>query len=278
MDIEPLPTKPNADLFTHLNNSEDALMTQLHITQLLNNCVLSADFEIDRDWIQGLILTPVGQEVVNAASQAQADISIEALTFACFLQSPQLVTLSDSITVYKAISDAIKQKTLFFVNNIGREFHDEVARQHPKGKIILNNDETISVLQKLSIGVYQIGEVLVGPFGVFGVDHSRWLVPSLEMSGFLCDEQECERIHDVAMRTYREAQINNAMQLVSNQINNLSLGSPWENSKRRDLMEKTFKNSTDTRGIFDLLVDGLTTNRIQERLTPNIRDKTEIFR
>jgi len=214
------------------------------------------------EWTDGLKLTDTGARYVELASKSAPDLSIETLTFACFLNENRglIMPAMDVSNIQREINVAIKNGTLFFPNNIGRELHDELVRQFPNRERTLTNEDAVKVLKQVSTGVYQVGQLLVGPFGVSEIKHFRNLIPRVEVPSFQCSIQECFEVHPLRLDTNQDAEINRALMALGDVIGrNQTHGESLRIMAFRELF---IRSSGESTALFNLLVDGLSRDEI----------------
>ena len=235
---------------------------QACLSRLLKGCILAPNFVLGEDWVEGLELTPLGTELFTKAKSRLPLIHDAALVFAQFLLSEfDLISQeSNAGHAMKAMAKAMGENRLVFPNNIGAEFHDECVRQFPSHDHLLTNEQTVSVLSCIPQGVYQVGTILVGPLGVSVSCQPRLLIPRPQVPGFLCSQDECFEVHTMRLSTNQGANVNEAIGTIVDLLraNQVPL-SPSRESARRSIVKRS---SRDSRGIFNLLVDGLSQNEL----------------
>lgn len=241
----------------------------LGITTLLSRCIIDANYKLADSWIDPIKLTPLGDEIVRQCSSKYRRMRPNEARMGVFLEfgcaSGLLVDLSTSIERLRAkISSEVTQRRIHFPYIFGRELHDTAAEFFPE-RTNLNNRQTIELLRKLPIGVFQAGRTVVGPYGCTYSDIPRELVPSLNVPGYLCSDETCSAIHTIFLST-ASSSISKARTWISDFIEQNYSDAEDEHvdivreAIARDVLPFSIDSSDN---LIDVLSDGLNENELR---------------
>lgn len=257
-----------SDVEQRFESDEELIRFQAALQRLLGGTILTPAFVLDSAWFSSIRLSSIGEACLAEAlrSPRAAEVTSGELIFASFLmESFDLVEMQfDASEISAALQSNMNESTLLFPNNVGRSFHDECLKWFPSRSFQLENSEAVQVLAQLDQGVYQVGDVLVGPLGVFRANSKRNLIPATDVPAFMCQDLQCFDIHRLRLHTHSEAGINIALRLVSNTVNDL--GVRPDQRKMTIILEQMRMSQKKSAALFDLLVDGLSENELSTLL------------
>ena len=240
-------------------SDEDLIRVQGAISRLLGGTILTPAFVLDSVWFRSIKLSSAGQEIVAEVlrSTRSTEVTSGELMFACFLMELfDLIDMPfDATEISAAMQSSMSESTLLFPNNVGREFHDECMKLFPNRSVQLENSEAVQVLTQLDQGVYQVGEILVGPLGVLRVNSKRDLTPGTDIPAFMCQDMQCFDVHRLRLLTNAEAGINVALRLISNTVNDS--GMRPDRRKMATIFHELRTSQKTSAALFDLLSDGM---------------------
>jgi hypothetical protein len=240
-----------------------ALVDLYEFTVLLENCILDKNYRLSDDWTRPIRLSQLGEEIISEVRQKHSRFKPNDLTMAVFLSfdctEGLLVDLSTDIEALRLqLSREILASRIRFPYIFGRELHDIAAELYPSRRS-LDNSQTLEVLKRLPVGVFQAGRTVVGPFGCTYSDISRSALPTVRVPGYLCSDMSCTTIHTLQLNTASTA-ITKTREIVSAQIAKHSESSSAGERLMRDaiLLEVATKDKIYiTTNLFDVLSDGL---------------------
>jgi hypothetical protein len=256
----------------------------LGIIVLLGRCIIDANYRLSDDWTEPIKLTRLGDEIVRRCSSKHSRMKPNEARMAVFLEfgcaSGLLVDLSTNIDRLRAkISSEVVGRHIHFPYIFGRELHDAAAESFPE-RTSLNNRQTIQLLRKLPIGVFQEGRTVVGPYGCTYSDMPRQLAPSRHVPGYLCSDETCSAIHTISLST-AAGPISKARTWVSDFIEQNYSDAEDEyvsivhDAVARDLLPFIIDSSDN---LIDVLSDGLNENELRAvidlLLRQSFRDKS----
>jgi hypothetical protein len=233
------------------------------VATLLNDCIIAGNYRISDDWVRALRFTPLGEQTISGCMSTYKRLKPNDAKLAVFLTigctEGMLVDISTDLEALRQqVSIEVRQERVRFPYIFGRELHDAAAELFP-AQTSLDNSQTIRLLDKLPIGVFQVGRTVVGPYGCTYSDVPRMLEPSSFVPGYSCPEESCTSIHRLSLKT-AESSISRAREKVALYIykNYSKAADPYVPLIRRALMMEELKiNSFTTTNLIDLLSDGL---------------------
>lgn len=235
----------------------------LAIKTLLSRCVIDHNYRLSDDWISPLRFTPLGEKTINECMQHYRRLKPNDAKMAVFLRlgciEGMFVDISTDIESFRQqISREVRQGRIRFPYIFGRELHDTAAELFP-AQTKLDNSQTVKLLDKLPIGIFQLGRTVVGPYGCTYSDTAREAGPQFSVPGYRCSDESCTSIHKLSLRTADSA-ISRAQGKVEQYLdkNYSKADDPHLPLIRRALMLDTYSISTlTTTNLIDVLSDGL---------------------
>lgn len=193
----------------------------LSITALLNYCIIDRNYRLSDTWIRPLRFTPLGERTFDACMTKYRRLKPNDVRMAVFLtfgctEGLLVDTSSDIDALRQQISIEVRQRRIRFPYIFGRELHDAAAELFP-AQTRLDNSQTLKLLDKLPIGVFQVGRTVVGPFGCTYSDTPRPIGPRFPVPGYRCPDESCTGIHKIILSTADSA-ISRAREKVSQYI------------------------------------------------------------
>jgi len=102
----------------------------------------------------------------------------------------------------------ILNRDIMFPFTLGRELYDRAADLFEEERRQLTYEETLNLLDPLPQGVFQVGNLVTGPYGLLESQASRQLEPSLRVPMYTCAEITCNAVHPTFLSTNLNALVN----------------------------------------------------------------------
>lgn len=205
-------------------NQEETLFI---INEFLARCILINNYKPSSKYDESICLSDTGKKLLDRL-QIKFNLEENSLTeakIALMLASEENINfeLTDFDNIIKTMDKEIIGRKLLFPYLYGTElynkFHLLFSNRSTTNdyEIILEEDETVNMLQVTPIGVFQIKDVIIGPFGVLKSKEIR-LMPlnySSKYPLWHCSDISCYKLHNAVLSTseniiqdlYREARI-----------------------------------------------------------------------
>nr|WP_157553855.1 hypothetical protein [Herbidospora sakaeratensis] len=174
----------------------------------LVGCVLPDGYLFPSSLESAVTLTSSGEELLaelTARFPAVADADIRAAMLGAFAIGDKLL-IDHKATSFEdlrqAIDPDIRNKIIRYPWVHGDELESvyrELYGQSPKA--FISHADTTRVLDHLPQGVFQIADVIVGPFGMLVGPQERHLPPVLNGPEVSCSDPGCPGVHHVEFRT-----------------------------------------------------------------------------
>ena len=191
------------------------------IIAFLHRCVIDRNYRLSDNWIRPLRFTSLGEQTIAACMTHYRRLKPNDVRMAVFLTigctEGLLIDISTDIdSLRQQLSVELRQGRIRFPYIFGRELHDAAAELFP-AQMKLDNSQTIKLLDKLPIGVFQLARTVVGPYGCTYSDIPRSAGPRFSVPGYRCPDESCTAIHDITINTADSA-ISRARKKVSQYI------------------------------------------------------------
>lgn len=254
----------------------------LNVVQILRTCVIGKDYRVTDDMHNAIYLTQTGAECLQSL-QTKHDVPVKEAKLICFLTTVYREPLVDVIktnypVLVDEISAQIKDGRIRHAFVFGRSLYDTASQLFPDERDYLNTKDTARLLQETPAGVWQVDDLVLGPYGVIPAHVRRRLTPHSDVPLQHCADMSCSTVHYVQLSTDREAPVNMHRHKM---IRLLEQGdkepSDW-NGFIDDLLaareSATDGSDQDTSGLFYLLGDALADSELRT-LTAAVLDGTQ---
>ncbi|HCX89684.1 MAG TPA: hypothetical protein DHT43_04015 [Deltaproteobacteria bacterium] len=187
----------------------------------LERCLVSSEYKIPNAFGDAISLTSTGKEWVPRIEAAVRDISLPEIKLVLFIKffHHELfvdVNTTNPEAIRKVLDAEIVGGRIRYPWVYGRLLYDRFFDMFPIQTKELSYEETMKLLQNTPQGVFQIRDVLVGPFGVLNSSCHRFLPPTRTVSLWHCSDPSCDAIHPVLLST-GESKVLEAITLISDQ-------------------------------------------------------------
>jgi hypothetical protein len=217
----------------------------LSIGSLLENCIIDKTYRVTDDFVAPIRLTALGDSIFEELRAGRARLKPNDIRLSLFLKfgCSEGLLIHESTDVgalRREITKDIKSGKILFPYIFGRELHDLAAELAPE-KTTLDNPQTLNLLRKLPVGVFQLGYTTVGPFGAIVSDSARALGAQHHAPGYLCSDETCSAIHSIELSTALSASIVKAREVVDSHVDRkYSVGEDEHTRIMADAMAKQY--------------------------------------
>ncbi|MEV0842723.1 hypothetical protein AB0I55_24680 [Actinocatenispora sera] len=219
------------------------LLQLMDIRAILSDCIIASDYRVSREMYEKIILTPYGDRVLESL---KSKVPYPEARVLCLLELLHLDLLVDPIKsdmagLLEEISGQIKSRAILLPYTSGRLLYDKAYRVAPKDNYysMMTEKETAELLSETPQGVFQIGKLVTGPFGILQSQSSRVEFPSRHVC-YHCADKSCPAIHKCWLSTAEKPPINAHRDKIQKQLEKESTQpSAWDEyfrfSPRRSL-------------------------------------------
>lgn len=160
------------------------------IRQLLSGCVIADNFVANAHITQAIEFTDLGESELNSLKMRLPRVNPVTTRMLAFLEFENEhglfvdINKTDVDKLRQAVGESIDNRKIFFPWSYGRETVDTLVRLFgviPK----LSSKETISLLKETPVGVFQVGNTVVGPFGCLESPEFRLVEPERDLRGYV---------------------------------------------------------------------------------------------
>jgi len=184
----------------------------LALTSTLRESIISSDYRIPDEINNAIYLTQYGSDIAQTLTKKH-DVPYKEAKMLCFLilayrdllvdiEKTNYPVLVDEIG--KHIKDGIIRHPFVF----GRVLYDKAAELFPDEHKYLSVSDTSRLLEGTPCGVWQAGELTMGPYGLVKSFEERQLSPRTKIPLQHCSDPSCDILHYVQLTTDYEAPIN----------------------------------------------------------------------
>lgn len=175
------------------------------LMEILGDCFIADNYTIPDSLNNALPLSQAGKDLMGKLTRKEKVNPKEArLMCALSIGHEELFVDIDALDVellVASIHEQLIENAIRFPLVHGRELYDAFADLHEEEKEYLNNADTIRLLERLPIGVFQYGRFITGPFGLKRSLASRSIQSSRRVPAFHCERSTCREVHPVVLQT-----------------------------------------------------------------------------
>ena len=190
----------------------EPLRDVLNYVELLGDSIIAKDYAVPDDLNAAIVLTDYGKRV-HQDLVTKHKVPVKEARVICFLQLFHLDLLVDLKAtrwsdLHAAIHRQILGGELRYPFVFGRELYDHAAELFDDERPQLSVDDTQRLLDGTPVGVFQLGTLLTGPFGLLTSPAERALGPVRNVPLYHCSDLSCNTVHRTRLSTDYEAPIN----------------------------------------------------------------------
>ncbi|MEK7400487.1 MAG: hypothetical protein AAB116_26380 [Candidatus Poribacteria bacterium] len=163
------------------------------------------DYLASPNWQDSIVLTESGQALLEFARPGKKKIQINDIYMALFLHLYYHELLIDVENtnldlIRSTLNDELLNFRIHLPYRYGRLLYDKFNNTVQSNRIeSLDAEESIELLKDTPQGVYQMGKILSGPFGLLTSQETRFLPPSSRIPLWHCSDTGCSAIHHVEL-------------------------------------------------------------------------------
>jgi hypothetical protein len=176
------------------------------LTSLLDGCIIKSTYAVPSQLADAFVLTEEGEAVLKSLisqnrkvrrNEARLAVGLAVGKGDALYVDPQKTNTS---AISAALTSEILRGRILYPKPYGKSLAIRLAKDHPNANN-LNSKDTLKFLTGTSIGTYQIGPWVVGPYGCHRSSQYRSMPPRRHVSAFFCEDIRCNTVHSVALST-----------------------------------------------------------------------------
>ena len=202
-----MPWKNIPEVEESINNSNDreAIEKLYNLHELIASAIFPIDYQADPAYAQALIPSKHAREILASDKSIEekyeeADVSLALIDL--FYHHELLIDAAES-DVDKAIllfSNELKSNRVKLPYRYGRVLYDRFNDSFNNNLTEhLEPEEVLRLIEPTEQGVYQIGNIVSGPFGILNSQESRFIPPALKLPLWHCSDTGCNKLHRVEL-------------------------------------------------------------------------------
>lgn len=254
--------KAHSDVLRSITSLEPQISSKAQSLFALSTILMTGRVLREFDSIKGLDaacpLSEYGSRHLNftqvSSFLSSDDKSIVALS--AFYHRDYLIDVenSDVDTIMEVVDKLIRTGAIIFPDRHGRILYDRFKERYSEQRLeFLPVEEVATLTGGIQNGVYQAGQLIVGPLGILASSEGRWLRPDKRVPLWHCADPGCGVIHLVELHNAKTKIVRAIAELKEALVDKEGPASDWEGAF-------SFLSRSDNEGrYFDLvplLVDG----------------------
>ncbi len=169
---------------------------------LVQSATYPANYSTDLRWTKAITPSEAGNELLSELSTQpipQPDLHLALFGFFWF-EDPLIEAISTDLELIRTIveEEAISGQ-IYWPMTQGRELYDRYTRLSFMNRDSLTSEETASLLEESTQGVYQAGTIVTGPLGIIDSQCTRYYPPKQTIGLWHCPLLDCRRLHKVSL-------------------------------------------------------------------------------
>lgn len=162
------------------------------------------DYNPSKAFENAIILTPYGETFAELLRAKDRDLNESEIGFILFshLYHEDLfidVLNTDIGEIEKTLDNQIINNTLLYPWISDNILYDKYFFNFESERRALSFEESLKLLKDTPLGVYQVGEYLVGPFGLLKSSCKRMFQPALTIPLQSCSNPVCDKVHEIEL-------------------------------------------------------------------------------
>lgn len=181
------------------------------ISSLFSDCIIRRAYKISDDINNAIVLSAAGKRIALELQKQQVPVKEAKLLCFLFLAHTDVlvdVMATDVAALRGAISKQVLKGDLLYPFIFGRTLYDRAAELFEDEKPRLDVSETLQLLDGTPQGVFQLGDILIGPYGLLSSRGRRRLEPRTRIHLYSCADMTCSQVHISRLATDLDAPIN----------------------------------------------------------------------
>lgn len=191
---------------------QEQFLHLLSLTALLRGCIIPSNYRVPDEMNAAIALTPYGQQAVNYLKTRESvgvkEARLQCLLVAAYREPMIDVEKTDSAAIITSISHQITEQQIRHPYIFGRHLYDRAADLFRDERDYLGVEDTVKLLAESYAGVWQVDEIVTGPYGILHSSTKRSLSPSTRIRLQHCVDPSCQLVHKIRLTTDYEAPIN----------------------------------------------------------------------
>jgi hypothetical protein len=216
-----------------MNATEQAALSHLHaLSTIVVGSIPVADFAAPRGIAATIPLSDHAVEIVALLSDSTRDQSEDEIAFAFlyeFYHHNLLIdhARADLATLTQLISDTISTNNLRLTYRFGRLLYDKFYDNEFLHNDHLSPEDVDALIDGTPAGIYQVGNLLTGPFGILNSKSRRFLPPIRNLPLWHCADTGCRTVHHVSLRRHQVSYLNIASEIARSADKSFGPYSEW---------------------------------------------------
>ncbi|MBY0205152.1 MULTISPECIES: hypothetical protein [Paenibacillus] len=214
----------NAVLKAVCANNDGIIIDLYQISIILRNSIISSEYVPPISLDNSIVLTSQGEEWVGKIREGISNITIQEIKLAMlinFHNKEFLIDISktDFEKVFEIISQEIISGMIRFPWIYERLLYDKFFELFPHKPDSFTFEETQQILTDTPVGVFQRGQIVIGPYGILRSKQKRNLPIKYSAPMWHCSDITCSTIHWVHFKSqYAYSAISKASSLISKNL------------------------------------------------------------
>ena len=194
----------------------------ISLSHFFENSIIVKDYKPPDSLTKSIALTPKGEELVSLLQTSINNISLSDIYLSLFIKFFHNDILIDikscnPSVIIDALSKGIISGNIKFPWVYNRFLYDRFYDMFPKVNESLKYEETLKLLYNSPKGVFQITDILIGPFGVLDSSCCRYIVPPSDIPLWHCPDPVCTAIHPVSLSS-SDTNLSKAIEIINKRI------------------------------------------------------------
>ncbi|MET9274669.1 hypothetical protein [Kribbella sp. NPDC003557] len=201
------------------------LLTSYYVN-FLEDCILRKDYKIPDSLNNSIVLTSDGI-AIRQTLITKHQVPAKEATIMCFLATAHVDMLvdlekTDFGALHQSIHRQIVDGDILHPFMYGRELYDRAAGIFPVERNSLSYEETLNLLDATPRGVFQLGDIISGPYGLQFGQEARWIAPTTRIPLYHCADLTCQSIHPCYLTTDHNAAVNDERPKINRVLRDIS--------------------------------------------------------
>lgn len=167
--------------------------------------ILNKTFVLTEEFEEYIVLTAEGEslfkKIKKKKNKNKENYSIKFSIFLTFYHEELFIDVlkTNYIAIEQKLNQYILSKDIKFPWIYGRLLYDKYFEEFEGEDTFLNNEQVSKLMNDTPSGVFQISNLIVGPFGALNSKINRFIPPTRNVKLWHCSDPSCSSFHSVLL-------------------------------------------------------------------------------
>ncbi|KKK93722.1 hypothetical protein LCGC14_2690040, partial [marine sediment metagenome] len=186
-------------------NFQEKFSNLFSIHLILREAITVEDYKAPVELCSNIILSQQGKNIADFLKKKFPKFKMDTIKFVIFkiFYFRELLIDIEQMNFNKILENLNSEirSGLIKFPYVHQILYNKYFNLFQKSFSYLNFDQTWTLLEETPNGIYQVKNILIGPFGILKPNYQRFILPSNDIPLFHCPDLSCNTIHRVTLKS-----------------------------------------------------------------------------